>query len=175
MNGQSSLIWCTLICLYALSPAPPLTVENILKALEGVKNWGGVASCLGTYGGRSSSLKEIVEKFLQGRSRFQPSWRAVIFAHDMAEKTPVASRIRSYGEPIQGRYTYTHLHKKCIYSHHTHGMCTIIIVQGAAPYTYRMYGQVKFFITCSHRRKFYGNVSCYLQCFPVAVEPVLGP
>ena len=96
------------ICLYALSPAPPLTVENILKALEGVESWVVVATWLGTYLGSSSSLKEAVEKFLQGQGRFQPSWRAVIFALDGAGETPVASRIRSYGEPVQGRYTYTH-------------------------------------------------------------------
>ena len=97
------------ICFYAFSPAPPLTVGNTLKALEGVEDWGEVASWLGTY---SSSLKEAVELFLQGRCRYQPSWRAVIFALDGAEETPVASRIRSYGEPVQGRYTYTHLCKK---------------------------------------------------------------
>ena len=84
-------------------------MENILKALEGVEYWGEVADWLGT--SLSSSLKEAVEKFLQGRGNFQPSWRAVIFALDMAEETPVASHIRSYGEPVQGRYTYTYLHK----------------------------------------------------------------
>ena len=91
------------ICLYALSPAPPLTVENILKALGGVKDWEMVAlQLLGTLG-RSSSLKEAVEQFLQGQGRFQPSWRAVIFVLDLAEETPVANCIRSYGEPVQGR------------------------------------------------------------------------
>ena len=83
-------------------------MENILKALEGVENWDGVAMQLGTYYGSSSSPKEAVEWFLQGQGHFQPSWRAVIFALDGAGETPVASRIRSYGEPVQGRYTYTH-------------------------------------------------------------------
>ena len=90
------------ICLYALSPAPPLTVENILKALEGVEDWREVALQLVTYFS-GSSLKEAVEQFLQGRGYFQPSWRAVIFALDEAGETPIASRIRSYGEPVQGR------------------------------------------------------------------------
>ena len=83
-----------------------------MKALEGVKDWRVVADRLGTYYG-SSSLKEPVEWFLQGRGHFQPSciWRAVIFALDGAGETHVASRIRSYGEPVQGRYTYTYLHK----------------------------------------------------------------
>ena len=110
------------ICLYALSPAPPLTVENIFKALEGVKDWEDVAEWLDTdvytYSS-SSSIKEAVERFLQGRGYFQPSWRAVIFALDGKEETPVASRIRSYGEPVQGRYTYTHLCKNT-YTHIYH-------------------------------------------------------
>ena len=116
------------ICLYALSPAPPLTVENILKALEGVEYWVEVAVWLGTLiSSRGSSLKEAVEQFLQGRGGFQPSWRAVIFALDGAEETPVADRIRSYGEPVQGRYTYTHQAKIPTLTPY-HGMCTITVV-----------------------------------------------
>ena len=93
------------ICLYALSPAPPLVVENILKVLEGVEDWGEVARWLGTYYS-SSNLKGAVEDFLQGLVYYQPSWRAVIFALDGAGETPVANRIRSYGEPVQGGYTH---------------------------------------------------------------------
>ena len=105
--------------------ALPLT-ENVLKALEGVENWREVASWLGT-SLISSSLKEAVEEFLQGRGHFQPSWKAVIFALDEAGETHLASRIRSYGEPVQGRYTYTHqakIHTLTPY----HGMCTITVV-----------------------------------------------
>ena len=58
------------ICLYTLSPAPPLTVENILKALEGVEDWGEVAYWVGT--SISSSLKGAVERFLQGQGVFHP-------------------------------------------------------------------------------------------------------
>ena len=121
-------VYFNLMCPYALSPAPPLTVENILKALEGVKDWEEVANWLrGTYG--SSSLRGAVEQFLQGQGLFQPSWRAVIFALDEARetRTPLASRIMSYGEPVQGRYTYTHqakIHTLTPY----HGMCTITVV-----------------------------------------------
>ena len=93
-------VYFNLMCPYALSPAPPLTVENILKALEGVKDWDKVANWLGIYS--SSSLKEAVELFLQGRCRYQPSWRAVIFALDGAEETRLADRIRHYAEPVQG-------------------------------------------------------------------------
>ena len=50
------------------------------------------------------SIKNIVEEFLQGRGRHQPSWRAVIFALDGAMETHVVNRIRHYAEPVQGRY-----------------------------------------------------------------------
>ena len=98
-----------------------------MMILEGVEDSGKeVARWLGTHS-YSSSLKEAVAKFFQGQGRFQPSWRAVIFALDGARETPIADRIRSYGEPVQGRYTYTHqakIHTLTPY----HGMCTITVV-----------------------------------------------
>ena len=89
-----------------LSPAPPLTVKNIFKAVEGVNDWELLAKWLSVYYG--SSFKDAVEQFLQGQSHYQPSWRAVIFSLDGAGETHLANCIRSYGEPIQGRYTHTH-------------------------------------------------------------------
>ena len=118
-------LMCPKIYLYALSPAPPLTVENIMKALEGVEDWERAADWLSTFLG--SSPKEAVEQFLLGQGHFQPSWRAVIFALDGAEETPVASRIMSYGEPVQGRYTYTHQAKIYTLTPY-HSMCTITVV-----------------------------------------------
>jgi hypothetical protein len=91
-------------------------VENIMKALEGVEDWKVVAGWLGTYLGSSSSLQEAVERFIHGQGHFQPSWRAMIFALDGTGDIPVANCIRSYGEPVQGRYT--HLHKKYIHTRH---------------------------------------------------------
>ena len=100
-------------------------MENILKALEGVEEWETMARWLGTYSSRS--LKEAVEEFLQGQGRYQPSWRAVIFALDGEREAHLASRIRSYGEPVQGRYTYTHQAKMYTLTPY-HGMCTITVV-----------------------------------------------
>lgn len=84
--------------------APPLIVGNILKAMEGVKNWINMANWLGTLV-HSSSLMDAVEQFLEGRGRFQPSWRAVIFVLDGVGDTHIANCIRSYGEPVQGIHT----------------------------------------------------------------------
>ena len=88
-------------CCLCLSPAPPLTVDNIMKAVEGVKDWRRLANRLGGYG-ISSSLRGAVERFLHGEGCFKPSWRAIIFALDRAEETHLANRILSYGEQVQG-------------------------------------------------------------------------
>ena len=84
----------------ALSPAPPLTVDNIMKAVEGVKDWGLVAGFLGVLS--SSSFKDAVERFLEGLGDFQPSWKAIIYALDRMGEIAFANCIRSYGEPVQG-------------------------------------------------------------------------
>ena len=106
----------TFCCFLSLSPAPPLTVDNVMKAVEGVKHWRGLTGSLVGYG-NSLSLKDAVEQFLRGGEYFKPSWRAVIFALDMAGKTHLANRIWSYGEPVQGRCTYIHTHL-CRSTHH---------------------------------------------------------
>ena len=75
-------------------------MNNVLKALVGVKNWGRLTIRLGVH--VLGSLKDIVEQFLQGQGHYQPSWRAAIFVLDEAGETHVANRIWSYGEPVQG-------------------------------------------------------------------------
>ena len=91
----------------SLSPAPPLTLESILKEVEGVKNENSLCRWLsdkGAYYTYGVSIKDAVERFLKGQGYFQPSWRAVIFALDGARETHHANRIRHYAEPVQGRY-----------------------------------------------------------------------
>ena len=82
----------------ALSPAPPLTVDNIMKAVEGVKDWEELALWLTG----DSNLKDAVEQFLKGQGLYQPSWRAIVFVLDMMGETAVPNCIKSYGEPVQG-------------------------------------------------------------------------
>lgn len=96
-----------LAILCHFSPALPLTWENILKTVEGVKNGRELYWWLG--GGllpisSNIDIKDAVEQFLQGQGYFQPSWRAVIFALDGVGETHCANRIRHYAEPVQGRY-----------------------------------------------------------------------
>jgi hypothetical protein len=88
-----------------LSPAPPLTVENIMKEVEGVgdttelQRWlnAGLPFPL-------TSITIVVQRFLQGCGHYQPSWRAVIFALDGAGETRLTDGIRQYAEPVQGKY-----------------------------------------------------------------------
>ena len=83
--------------------APPLTLENVLKAVKGAKDFRKLTGWL--YGNLDpdNSLKDVLELFLQGQGLCQqPSWRAVIFALDGAGETHLANHIRGYGEPVQG-------------------------------------------------------------------------
>ena len=47
-------------------------------------------------------VKAVVEKFLLGEGRYQPSWRAVIWSLDWVGEVDLADKIISFGEPVQG-------------------------------------------------------------------------
>ena len=47
-------------------------------------------------------LKAIVEAFLLGEGRYQPSWRRVIHALHKAGKSHLAEKIKANAEPVQG-------------------------------------------------------------------------
>jgi hypothetical protein len=100
------LLAIIMLCVWiSFSPAPPLTVENIMKEVEGVRNivelqrWlNGLASFF------HPNIKRAVEDFVRGWGHFQTSWRRVMFALDGTGETHLANRIRHYAEPVQGRY-----------------------------------------------------------------------
>ena len=115
---------CTLYCV-APSPAPPLTLENVLKEVERVKNRRNLSRELGInipsiqhqHDSDEACLKAVVERFLLGEGRYQPSWRAVIFSLDWADESHLADQIRSYGEPgepVQGESTCTCVYLKVV-------------------------------------------------------------
>ena len=85
--------------------------------MEGVQNWRNLGGTYGfgvkdtesikwQYDSDEARLKAVVEKFLLGEGRFQPSWRAVIYSLDMAYEVQLADKIRSFGEPVQGELEY---------------------------------------------------------------------
>ena len=105
--------------LYTL--APPLTLENILTAVQGV-TWKKLGKGL-LYGGHSrrkypkldkieeehqsddSRLRAVIECWLKGeRSDQKPSWRVLIRILDDETKTnPAADTIRCFAEPLPGK------------------------------------------------------------------------
>ena len=96
----------------APSPAPLLTLENVLKAVEKAKNWGDLSDELVGHGPRRNiqyrhnsdedCLKAAVENFILGKGHYELSWRRVIFALDGANEIHLADQIRDYAEPVQG-------------------------------------------------------------------------
>ena len=90
----------------SFSPAPSLTLENVLKEVKGVSGSDLYCGLNDNYYPMNIAVltKDTVEKFLQGRCYSQPSWRALIFALDVPENNDHANRIRHYAEPVQGRY-----------------------------------------------------------------------
>ena len=94
----------TVYCV-AVPPAPPLTLENVMEAVKGVKKMIELDGWLNVMAQFPDmpSLRDIIERFLKGGRHYQPSWRRVIWALDGAGETLLADRIRHYAEPVHGR------------------------------------------------------------------------
>ena len=104
--------------------APPLTLENVMSVVKGVRKWRALAKHLvrgydkdddeyspfGTdldalqheHGSNENSLKAVVSKFLQGESWYSPAWRGVIWCLYEANEIQLADQIRSYAERLEG-------------------------------------------------------------------------
>ena len=121
--------------LLCLPVAPPLTPENVMTVVKGVKRWRALAKQLvyaydkdgGIYwsgsvdlddlqhqhGSAQDCLEAIVKVFLQerGGQYEQPTWRAIIWSLYKANETELADQFRSYAEPVKGESMYL-----CMYS-----------------------------------------------------------
>ena len=81
--------------------------------MDGVKNWEYLDGMFGVATGSiklqnnsiQDCVKAVVEKFLLGKGRFQPSWRAVIWSLDCVGEIDLDDKIISFGEPVQGECT----------------------------------------------------------------------
>ena len=104
--------------------APPLTVENILTAVQGVA-WRKLGECLigdSEYNLESSQwsypldeieehksddsrLHAVIERWVQGEGLDEePSWRRIIWRLDDATETSAAAEtIRCFAEPLPGK------------------------------------------------------------------------
>ena len=102
--------WCL---FFFLCLAPPLTIESILTAVQGVA-WKGLGKML--FWNNPSYVNEIeaqeqsdderlhalIDHWLEGEGNEQPSWRALIYNLDHAEETELADKIRQFAEPVSG-------------------------------------------------------------------------
>ena len=51
-------------------------------------------------------LKAVLEAFLLGEGRYQPSWRSVIHALHRTGESHLAEKIKTNAEPQQGEWVY---------------------------------------------------------------------
>ena len=103
-----------LCCSSSLCLAPPLTIESILTAVQGVawRNlgrylfWNKPNSYLdeieAQYQSDDECLRALIDHWLEGEGQEQPSWRALIYNLDWAKETEVADKIRQFAEPVSG-------------------------------------------------------------------------
>ena len=109
------------------SPAPPLTLANVLDAVKNVRSWRTLGQHIFSFKldavlvqqrhvSDKARLKDVVELFLSGKGHYkQPSWRALIWSLYKANETQLADNIRSYAEPVQGRCGELHMHDSDLY------------------------------------------------------------
>ena len=119
--------------LSSLLAAPPLTLENVMSVVKGVRNWRTLAKELvriydvwnkcyagatdlnapqREHGSDKNCLKTIVRRFLRGGGKYRQTWRAVIWSLYKANEIQLADQIRSYGEQLEGVFLCTLL---CMY------------------------------------------------------------
>ena len=99
---------CYVLTIPVSNTAPSLSVECVLKYLQGVKNWWEVGrQLLGStkcdaiqkkYSFNEDRLQAVVQQWLEGR----PSWRRLVWSLDHAGDCVAADPIRGFAEPPQG-------------------------------------------------------------------------
>ena len=116
--------------------APPLTLENVMSVVKGVKRWRTLAKQLvwaydkddervrgvhgavdldalqRQHGSDQNCIIAVLERFLEGGAGWyqQPTWRAIIFSLYKANETQLADQFRSYAEPVKGESMYFCIH-----------------------------------------------------------------
>ena len=111
---------CNVLFVFHCSPslstsAPPLTVENVCEAMQGVE-WtllGGWLIPSDKYDkieqlqdtSNENRLRAVVECWLGGghATGWEPSWRRLIWKLDRKGQTQVADKIRHFAEPVLGK------------------------------------------------------------------------
>ena len=116
------LTFCVCECCLPY-PAPPLTLNNVFEVVKTVRlSWRDLAEWLLVWYDSNSDdrkkldaikrqhtsddarLKAVVEAFLLGEGRHQPSWRRLIHQLHYAGETSMAEKIKTNAEPQQGEW-----------------------------------------------------------------------
>ena len=81
-----------------------------------MRSWSQLGNWLGLYDkldaiqrqhvSDEACLKAVVESFLLGEGKCQPSWRRLIHALYKAGKSHLAEKIKTNAEPPQGEWAY---------------------------------------------------------------------
>ena len=98
-------------------PAPPLTCDNVFEAVKTVRSWRGLGKRLGLHYpmldaiqhqhiSDEACLKAVVEAFLLGKGKYQPSWRILIHLLHKVKESHLAEKIKTNAEPHQGEWVY---------------------------------------------------------------------
>ena len=102
------------MCSPSLSTsAPPLTVDTVLTAVQGV-NWRTLGKKLlfdsdvdkieKLHQSDADRLCAVIKCWMQDGGRHEePSWRDIIWGLDGANETRTAENIRNFAEPVQGK------------------------------------------------------------------------
>ena len=116
--------------------APPLTLENVMSVVKGVRNWQTLAKQLvaaydndDEHGSDEDCLKTVVRQFLQEGYLYRPaSWRAVIWSLYKANEIQLADQIRSYGEQLEGVCLCMYMYVNMSLSHMLYIMTHAVIL-----------------------------------------------
>ena len=107
-----------IVPLSSLSPAPPLTLENVLEVVKNVQSWRtlGRHNTIRYYSSSKlddvqrqhvsdeACLKAVIEGFFSGKGYYkQLSWRSLIWSLYEANEIQLAEHIRSYAESVKGK------------------------------------------------------------------------
>ena len=95
----------------SLAADVPLTVKNVCKAVEAVRNWNGLGVWLNVPGSKHDEIRlrystaadckrAVVAYWMKVDPT--PSWRRVIWALDWMGERQVADAVRPYAEPLTG-------------------------------------------------------------------------
>ena len=102
-----------MVLCFSPCPVPPLTLENIYVAIKAIRDWKEFGEWLLVFSrdlldeikhqhvSTEARLKAVVESFLLGKGRYQPSWRAVIHVLHCSNQYQYVPDIKSYAEPVE--------------------------------------------------------------------------